>query len=203
MRPHPARGPAAPVAGARPASPDREGAGGVMGLSRKAGSGSRPTGAGGRDPLSSARSAAEPGRPAYRYLDDVALADIAFEAEGEDLGSLFEACALATTAVMADPATVRPTLSRHMALDAETLEALLYDFLAEIVWVKDAEGLLFSRFTVTVEADGRPRLSAALWGQPIRAGGAALRADVKAVTYHLFALERTAAGWRARVVLDI
>jgi len=30
-----------------------------------------------------------------------------------------------------------------------------------------------------------------------------MRADVKAVTYHLFAVERGGDGWRARVVLDI
>lgn len=139
----------------------------------------------------------------YRYLENVALADIAFEAEGETLASLFEACGQATTAVMADPATIRPTVKRKVELSAETPEALLYDWLAEIIWLKDAEGLLFSRFSVAVEADGLPRLLATLWGAPIGGGAAALRADVKAVTYHLFALERRGAGWRARVVLDI
>ncbi len=143
------------------------------------------------------------GAQPYRYLDDVALADIAFEAEGQTLSSLFEACALATTEVMADPATVRPVQTRRVELAAETLEALLYDWLSEIIWLKDAEGLLFSRFAVEVEAADPPRLAANLWGDSIAAGGAALRADVKAVTYHLFTIERTDAGWRARVVLDI
>ena len=142
------------------------------------------------------------GQP-YRYLDNVALADIAFEAEGETLASLFEACALATTEVMADPATVRPTQARRVELSAETLEALLYDWLAEIIWLKDAELLLFSRFAVDVQAGDAPHLAATLWGEPIAGSGAALRADVKAVTYHLFALERTEKGWRARIVLDV
>jgi SHS2 domain-containing protein len=139
----------------------------------------------------------------YRYLENVALADVAFEAEGVTLASLFEACARATTAVMADPATLRPTLERHIQLSAETLEALLYDWLAEIIWLKDAEGLLFARFAVEVDPGEPPCLAATLWGAPIDGGAAALRADVKAVTYHLFALHRTGAGWRARVVLDI
>ncbi len=139
----------------------------------------------------------------YRFLENVALADIAFEAEGETLASLFEACARATTAVMADPATIRPTVERKVELRAETLEALLYDWLAEIIWLKDAEGLLFGRFAVEVELGDPPRLVATLWGAPIAGSGAALGADVKAVTYHLFALERTDAGWWARVVLDV
>lgn len=143
------------------------------------------------------------GAQPYRYLDDVALADIAFEAEGETPAALFEACALATTEVMVDPATVRPVEARRVELAAETLEALLYDWLAEIIWLKDAEMLLFSRFAVDLEAGGAPRLKATLWGEPITSGRAALRADVKAVTYHLFAIERAEAGWRARVVLDI
>ena len=104
---------------------------------------------------------------------------------------------------MADPATVRPAEMRRVELGAETLEALLYDWLAEIIWLKDAEGLLFSRFLVEVEAGAPSRLAATLCGERIAAGGASLRADVKAVTYHLFAVERTDGGWRARVVLDI
>ena len=143
------------------------------------------------------------GAQPYRYLDDVALADIAFEAEGETLAALFEACALATTEVMADPATILPVEAWSVALEAETPEALLYDWLAEIIWLKDAEGLLFSRFAVEVEQRHRPRLAASLWGEPIAAGRAALRADVKAVTYHLFGIQRVGMGWRARVVLDI
>lgn len=143
------------------------------------------------------------GGPTFRYLEDVALADIAFEAEGESLGALFEACALATTAVMADPATVRPATARRVHLDAESLEALLYDWLSEILWLKDAEGLLFGRFAVQVAEGPRPRLEATLWGEPLGSGAVALRSDVKAVTYHLFALERAQGGWRARVVLDI
>lgn len=149
------------------------------------------------------RAAVDRDSQPYRYLDDVALADIAFEAEGDTLAFLFEACALATTAVMADPATVRPAEMRRVELGAETLEALLYDWLSEIIWLKDAEGLLFSRFLVEVEAGAPSRLAATLWGEPIAAGRASLRADVKAVTYHLFAVERTDGGWRARVVLDI
>jgi SHS2 domain-containing protein len=142
-------------------------------------------------------------RPPYRYLEDVALADIAFEAEGDTLASLFEACARATTEVMADPATIRPAQARRVELSAETLEALLYDWLAEIIWLKDAEGLLFSRFAVDVQTGDPPGLEATLWGEPIAGSGAALRGDVKAVTYHLFAIERTGRGWRARVVLDV
>ena len=51
------------------------------------------------------------GAQPYRHLDDVALADIAFEAEGETLASLFEACALATTEPMAESAGISPRLS--------------------------------------------------------------------------------------------
>ena len=84
--------------------------------------------------MSAAETRSPPvGAPAYRFVDDVALADIAFEAEGETLGSLFEACALATTAVMADPAAIRLLQARRVEVAAETLEALLYDWLAEIV----------------------------------------------------------------------
>jgi len=42
-------------------------------------------------------------RSGYRFLPDVALADIAFAARGDSLSALFEAAARALTEVMVDP----------------------------------------------------------------------------------------------------
>jgi len=46
-------------------------------------------------------------------------------------------------------------------------------------------------------------LEATAWGQEIDYATMSLRADVKAVTYHLFVLEQTPDGWKSRIVLDI
>ncbi|MFQ5840498.1 MAG: archease [Candidatus Methylomirabilales bacterium] len=139
----------------------------------------------------------------YRFLEEVAIADVAFEAEGEDLDTLFEAAALALTETMVDPRDIRPVVERRLTLEADGLEALLFEWLGELIYLKDAEGLLFSRFEVHVSRDPRSRLGARILGEPIDPQRMRLAADVKAATYHLFALEQRRGGWWARVVLDV
>jgi SHS2 domain-containing protein len=65
------------------------------------------------------------------------------------------------------------------------------------------DAVVFSRFAVKVTEGPLLRLEATCIGAPIRQDQMRMRADVKAVTYHLFSVERGEDGWRARVVLDI
>lgn len=139
----------------------------------------------------------------YRYLEEVAIADVAFEAEAESPAELFEACALATFEAMAELDTVPPRLECRIALAGVDLEGLLYDWLSELIYLKDREALLFSRFLVSLTAGARWELEATAWGDRIDPGRMALRADAKAVTYHRFRVWEEGGHWRATVVLDI
>lgn len=141
----------------------------------------------------------------YTFLEDVAIADVAFEATGRDPAALFEACAAATFAVMVDPATVEPRIAREVSLREAAPDRLLFDFLAELIYLKDAEALVFARFEVEVgrEEGGGWAVWARATGDRIDPERMALGADVKAVTYHLFELREAGEGWWARVVLDI
>jgi SHS2 domain-containing protein len=140
----------------------------------------------------------------YRFLPDVATADVCFEAEGKDLDELFASAALATEEVMVDLKTVKPAVSREIRLENKDIGNLLYDLLEELVFLKDKDLLLFSRFKLQVkEAKGRHVLTGTMHGEPIDKERHKLMCDVKAVTLHMFTVERTAKGWKARVVLDI
>ncbi|QQG49466.1 MAG: archease [archaeon] len=138
----------------------------------------------------------------HRFLPDVALADIAFEATSDSLSGLFEACALALTDIMVDPSTLRAAKSKEVTLNAEDRERLLYDFLTELIVVKDVDSLLFKEVKVTLTKDGGA-LKASLRGEPIDRVRHTLRNDVKAVTMHMFSIVNTPEGWKATVVLDI
>jgi len=139
----------------------------------------------------------------YRFLEDVAIADVAFEAWGTDLADLFAAAAEATFAVMVDLAAVPAELSRDVHLEAPDPESMLFAWLEELVFRKDVDSAVFNRFAVTVTEGPPLTLDATCTGAPIRQERMPMRADVKAVTYHLFAVDRGKDGWRARVVLDI
>ena len=138
----------------------------------------------------------------FRYLPDVALADIAFEAESDTVDGLFEACAKAMTDIMVDPGTLGLTVVREFPLDSGDLDRLLYDFLTELIIAKDVDSLLFREFSVKVDPEGRS-LRAVARGEPIDRDRHALRNDVKAVTMHMFGVKRDGKRWKATVVLDI
>lgn len=139
----------------------------------------------------------------YEVLDTVAVADCAFDVEGRDLGDLFETVARAVAELMVDPATLPVTLDRDVSLSADTLDLLLFDWVSELLFLKDAEQAVFPVTSVTVKGEPSPRLDARLRGGRIDRERTALRADPKALTFHQFALEPRDGGWHARLVIDI
>jgi SHS2 domain-containing protein len=141
-------------------------------------------------------------RPAYRFLPDIALADVAFTARGDSPDMLFEACAMALTDVMVDRRSVRPTVEKKVRIKAEDIDGLLYDFLTELIVIKDVDSLLFRRFESRVSRDLRS-LVCTMRGEPIDRERNRLRNDVKAVTMHLFGVRNEGGLWKTTVVLDI
>lgn len=139
----------------------------------------------------------------YKILPDVAIADVCFEAEGKDLNELFENAAFATEEIMVDTKTVRPKVQHIISLDKEKIEDLLYDFLSELLFLKDAKGLVFSAIATKIEKNKTYSLTATLKGEILNQQRHVWRTDVKAVTLHMFTIEKKKDTWRCRVVLDI
>ncbi len=141
----------------------------------------------------------------YRYRDDVALADVAFEAWGATVEEVFIAAADATMNVMvSDLDAIRRTAQVSVALERETIDLLLFSFLNELVFYKDARQLLLRAEIVSI-AQGASgfTLTGVLEGERIDHERHPLSVDVKAVTLHQFSLRRSDNGWEAFVILDI
>ena len=142
----------------------------------------------------------------YRFLSNIALADVAFVARADSLPSLFESAARALTEVMVDRRTVVGRLPRRIELRSPTVDRLLYDFLTELIVMKDVDSLLFKDFKVAIVPGLEPRLSCEMRGEEIDRERHGLRNDVKAVTMHMFGVKKVgghAGGWEVTVVLDI
>jgi SHS2 domain-containing protein len=140
----------------------------------------------------------------YEMLENVAIADCALDVEGTDQDDLFETAARALADLMVDCATLPRTLERHVALEAASVDLLFFDWLSELIGLKDEEAAAFPEAEVHVEPGTPWRLRARLvGGRLVGRSTAALRADPKAVTFHLFRVEPGPTGWRARVVIDI
>jgi SHS2 domain-containing protein len=140
----------------------------------------------------------------YNYLPDIAIADVAFEAAGDTPEELFRAAALAAAGVMIRLADITVTVQKTITIQAETLEDLLYQWLSELIYLKDVERVIFVEFDLTIKhIAGLFELAADCGGGEIDPAGHELGQDVKAVTYHLFEIKEVDGKFEARVVLDI
>ena len=87
----------------------------------------------------------------YKFLEDVAIADIAYEAYGKDLNELFENAALAIFELSANLETVDAKKKIEIKLENEKIENLLYDFLSEILFLKDSKYMVFKKMKVSIK----------------------------------------------------
>jgi SHS2 domain-containing protein len=130
----------------------------------------------------------------YEELDHTA--DWSFRAFGRDLCELYENAAYALSALQG-VLDIQPTLSRSIHVEAIDREALMVNWLAEILYLQETKHEAYQEFQVTRLTD--TTLDAELDGAP-----APLETKfVKAVTYHELKIEQTASGWQAQLVVDV
>lgn len=141
----------------------------------------------------------------YRFIEESVTADVAFEAWGASMEETFSGAAAALLATMLpEGASLNDGVRKETEVASESAEMLLFDFLQELVFFKDAESLLLRPEKIGIsEAGDGMALNAVLVGEEIDPERHDLVVDVKAVTLHDFSLERSADGWRARVILDV
>ena len=142
---------------------------------------------------------------AYRFLDDAPTADVGFVAAGATLDECFRAAADATLEVMlANPAVLQLRERRSVHVENDVLDMALLNFLEELIYYKDADGLFLRATSVqVVQRDGRWIVDGTVEGEAIDPSRHRLAADVKAVTLHRLKVQRVNGGWEATVVLDL
>jgi SHS2 domain-containing protein len=135
----------------------------------------------------------------YETFDHTA--DLGLRVRAADLNGLFaEAGRALFAAIVEDPGAIAARERLEIALEADDLEYLLFDWLKELLYRFDAEHRLFGRFDVRVEGT---KLTATVWGEPLDPARHALLHEVKAITYHGLRVEEAADGWLAEVIVDI
>ena len=141
----------------------------------------------------------------YTFLEEIATADVAFEAWGNTREEMFIAGAEALLGTMvAKPAEVASREELVIRLEEAELDLLLFSFLQELVFYKDARGLLLHAARVCIdEHEGGFGLEGVVRGEKIDAGRHLPLVDVKAVTLHRLRVVLRDALWTATVVLDV
>lgn len=141
----------------------------------------------------------------YKFLEDVAIADVAFEATGKTIEELFESSALAViNTQVKNLKSIEQKIEKEIEVDADNIEMLLFNFLQELIFLKDAELLLFNKFDITINQEkNKYKLKAKAYGEKLNMNKHELLVDVKAVSLHNFKVEKINEKWRAEVILDV
>jgi SHS2 domain-containing protein len=135
----------------------------------------------------------------YETLDHTA--DTGLIVYGKTLPSLFENAGRGFFDLITDLKKVRSRVERRIELKGESLERLMVDWLAELLFLHEVELLLFKEFSV--ESVGEDGLKAVVKGERFDEGIHVIKTAVKAVTHHQIRVQQEHGGWRAQVIFDL
>lgn len=137
----------------------------------------------------------------FEFLD-FATADVCFRAYGATLDEVFVNAALAMFEVMVETKNVAPKVTKEIEIKGEDLKSLMFDWLNELLFYVDSEGLVFSEFNVKVD-EKQMKLSAKVLGEQIDSQRHTIKTEVKACTYHDMEVKKRDGKWMAQVILDV
>jgi SHS2 domain-containing protein len=121
---------------------------------------------------------------------------------GRTQAEAFEQAAVALTAVLCDPAIVRPTSEIAIHCASPDRDILLVDWLNAVVYEMAMRRMIFSRFHVDISEDGT--LAATATGEPVDVLRHAPAVEVKGATLTELAVKQREDGlWIAQCVVDV
>lgn len=132
----------------------------------------------------------------FRFLEHTA--DIKFQAFGKTKEEAFKNSALAMFNSMND-GSVKSKAKKTISVQGRDDEALLYNFLEELLFLFDTELFLLSKIKSLKIKDNK--LEAEITGD--LAEKYEIKIDIKAVTYNEMFVKKEKDKWVAQVVLDI
>ena len=136
-----------------------------------------------------------------RYEITSHTADIGLLVRGSTMGELLVNGGHALNSVLfRKPPTARDV---HRTIDVESSggDAMLVDWLNELLYLYEVERIVFSHFQTRNVSDTFARIDCEGTGYDPSQHAAAL--DIKAATYHMAGVHRKGKGLEAQVILDI
>jgi SHS2 domain-containing protein len=123
-------------------------------------------------------------------------ADWELEVWAPDLAGLLEQAACGMFQLAGLRLQPGPRLTRSLLVDASDRETLLVQFLSELLYLSEGEGIGFDQYRITLDG----------FHLQVEAGGAPLASidkEIKAVTYHRLAVRQAGGVYRVNIVFDV
>ncbi len=124
-------------------------------------------------------------------------ADIAVRVCADSLEDLFLTSVDAMFSLVAKPKDADPTVSEFLELDAMDREALLIDWLNELLYIHERDGVVITDIVFEYLTD--TELQVRVRGVPVKA----YYANIKAATFHNLSIEAGEDGFRTVIVFDV
>ncbi|MFW9905293.1 MAG: archease [Candidatus Thorarchaeota archaeon] len=135
----------------------------------------------------------------YEYFEH--QADIGIRGKGRTLAEAFEQAALAMFEIMVETKDLQSDRSQLVEVEGNDLSELFIAWLSELLFLKDVEGKMFSRFEI--ESIDKNKLVAKVYGESIDASRHKLKLEVKAATYTQLFIEKKDDKWIAQCLVDV
>ena len=132
----------------------------------------------------------------FGYREIPHTADWELQVWAPDLITLLEQAAHGMYTLAGAKLNTEPRLTRRIELSYGDREMLLIDFLTELVYLIDTEGIAFDEFDLELDGD---RFIAEMTGAPLES----ITKEVKAVTYHNITIRTPNHGLEANIVFDV
>ena len=127
-------------------------------------------------------------------------ADVGIIAYGSDTKEAFANAAKGLFSLITDLDDVEEIEHRDIELTAPDQESLLVGWLNELIYLFDAEQMLFKRFDITRLS--QTQFKARSYGQKVDSARHKLKTGVKAATYHMLEIDESN-GSKVQVLFDI
>ena len=127
-------------------------------------------------------------------------ADVSIIAYGADISQAFANAAKALFSLITELDDVQEVLYKDIEVTATDEESLLVEWLNELIYLFDAEHIIFKRFDIT-KLDNI-QLRARSYGERVDSSRHKLKVGVKAATYHMLKVDK-GNGYKVQVIFDI
>jgi SHS2 domain-containing protein len=135
----------------------------------------------------------------FEFIDHTA--DIGIKAYGADMKQIFDNAARGLFSIITNLDNVASTKKLDIQVTAPDREALLINWLNELIYFFETKEIIFNRFEITTITD--TELKAKACGEKINLAKHELKTQVKAATYHMLNIEQNEDGYRAQVIFDV
>lgn len=139
----------------------------------------------------------------FEFLEHTA--DVYAVAYGKTLEEAFENAALATFETMTDTTKVEPRVEDEIEVEGHDEQALLYNWLEELIIKFEITENLYSCFKISTIKKGPNglKLKAKIWGEPFNPDKHPQKVGIKAITYHQMEILKKPKDVTVKFILDI